>query len=95
MLIGTGQAEVRTQRVVMAAPPGCKQAVAQSRMVCLTGSNCQREISQILESCSASTAASCADAREEMRQHCRQAAPWYGTRECQAAVQQVGHYCER
>jgi hypothetical protein len=84
-----------------AAPPppqrlvalSCKQAVSESRMVCLTGSNCQREISPILRTCHAPDRASCSAAREELRTYCAPQSKWYGTRECEEALAQVSHYC--
>lgn len=71
----------------------CKQAVSQSRLVCLTGSNCQREISPILRTCNALERASCADARQELRTYCAPQSKWYGSRECEDALVQVSHYC--
>ena len=29
----------------------CKQAISQSRMICLTGANCQKEIGALLRAC--------------------------------------------
>jgi hypothetical protein len=83
------------QRELATAPPSCKQAVAQSRMLCVTGSHCQREISAILDACSRSSAASCVAARDDLRAYCSEVSPWYGTRECDAALKQVRHYCGR
>jgi|SRR5688572_20608310 len=75
--------------------PSCKEAVAQSRMICLTGTDCQREISQILRACSPSYHAACATARGDLRASCRTPSAFDGFRECNAALQQVGHYCAR
>lgn len=83
------------QYKLVTAPPSCKQAVAQSRMLCVTGSHCQREISSILQACSQSSAASCVEARGDLRTYCSEVSPWYGTRECDAALKQVRHYCDR
>lgn len=78
------------------APPSCAQAVARSRMICVTGSDCQREISEVLRVCTASdNAASCLQAREDVRTQCASGEPWYGTRGCEAALKQVAHYCGR
>lgn len=76
-----------------AASESCRQAVSQSRLVCLTGSNCQREISPILRTCNALERASCADARQELRTYCAPQSKWYGSRECETALTQVSHYC--
>lgn len=76
------------------APPACTQAVAQSRMICLSGSQCQREISAILRACPAA-AKSCVEAREELRVYCGTPLPWDGSRQCDGAVRQVAHYCGR
>ena len=75
--------------------PSCKEAVAQSRMICLTGTNCQREISQILRACAPSYHAACATARGDLRASCRTPSAFDGFRECNAALQQVRHYCAR
>ena len=79
----------------VAAATVCRQAVAQSRMICLSGSNCQREISPILRACSTSTQASCLASREDVRNHCATQTTWQGSRECEGALQQVSHYCGR
>jgi hypothetical protein len=73
--------------------PSCRQAVSQSRLVCLSGSNCQREISPILRTCNQPQHASCAAAREDLRAQCAPQSPWYGSRECEDALRQVSHYC--
>lgn len=75
------------------SPVNCRQAVSQSRLLCLTGSNCQREISPVLRTCKAPERAACAAARADLRTHCAAQSPWYGSRECESALLQVGHYC--
>ena len=80
---------------VAIAGMSCAQAVSQSRLVCLSGSNCQREISPILRTCNVPEHASCAAAREDLRTHCTPQSPWYGSRECESALRQVSHYCDR
>lgn len=80
---------------VSLASTSCRQAVSQSRLVCLSGSNCQREISPILRTCNQPQHASCAAAREDLRMQCAPQSPWYGSRECEDALQQVSHYCGR
>ena len=77
------------------ASTSCRQAVSQSRLVCLSGSNCQRAISPILRTCNQPQHASCAAAREDLRARCAPQSPWYGSRECEEALQQVSHYCGR
>lgn len=79
----------------VAAATMCRQAVAQSRMICLSGSNCQREISPILRACGSSTQAACLASREDVRSHCAAQTTWQGSRECEGALQQVSHYCGR
>jgi hypothetical protein len=78
---------------VSVASTSCRQAVSQSRLVCLSGSNCQREISPILRTCNQPQHASCAAAREDLRAQCAPQSPWYGSRECEDALRQVSHYC--
>ena len=78
---------------VTLASPSCQQAVSQSRLVCLTGSNCQREISPILRTCNVPERASCAEARAELRTYCAPQSTVYGSRECEDALVQVSHYC--
>jgi len=85
----------QSTRHVAVAGGGCKQAISQSRLLCLTGSNCQREISPVLRTCHAPQRASCTAAREDLRAHCSTQSPWYGSRECESALRQVGHYCDR
>ena len=70
----------------------CKQAISQSRMICLTGANCQKEIGAVLRACDASPAA-CTAARSELRTHCGKELPFDGSRECEGALRQVGRYC--
>lgn len=72
----------------------CKQAISQSRMICLTGANCQKEIGAVLRDCDASPAA-CTAARYELRTHCGKELPFDGSRECEGALKQVGRYCDR
>lgn len=76
-----------------AAAGVCKQAISQSRMICLTGANCQKEIGAVLRACDASPAA-CAAARYDLRTHCGKELPFDGSRECEGALRQVGRYCE-
>ena len=64
-------------------------------MICITGSECQKEISELLHACETSQAASCVQARDDVRKQCTSGSPWYGTRECNAAVEQLAHYCDR
>lgn len=80
---------------LLVAAKSCKQAVTQSRLICLSGANCQREISPILRACNASGQASCSAAREDLQTYCGAQSPWYGSRECEGALQQVSHYCGR
>ena len=79
----------------VAAGTLCRQAVAQSRTICLSASHCQREISPILRACSSSTRAACLASREEVRNHCAAQTTWQGSRECEGALQQVSLYCGR
>jgi|SRR5690606_15940642 len=72
----------------------CTEAVKQSRMVCLSGNDCQKEISQILKSCTAPQPA-CKEARTELVARCGKQSKWQGTRECEDAIEQVRHYCAR
>lgn len=94
-----GQAAGPTQpgapRQVVAAADSCRQAVSQSRLVCLSGFNCQREISPVLRSCAPADSTACMAARDELRTHCAPQSRWYGSRECDAALTQVSHYCGR
>lgn len=94
-LLGTAYGASGHGDDVAAVQANCRQAVAQSRMVCVTGANCQKEISPILRACSRSSTASCIAAREEVLSHCRAVLPWYGSRECEEAARQVSDYCER
>lgn len=71
----------------------CREAVGDSRMICVTGEECQKEISSILAACGASNSPACAAARDEMRRTCSRESPWYGTRKCEAALSQVGRRC--
>lgn len=73
---------------------GCREAIQQSRMVCLTGNDCQKEISQILKACNAPQPA-CKEARNDLVARCGKQSKWQGTRECEAAIDQVRHYCAR
>lgn len=75
-----------------AAAGVCKQAISQSRMICLTGASCQKEIGAVLRACDASPAA-CAAARYDLRTHCGKELPFDGSRECEGALRQVGRYC--
>lgn len=77
------------------ASSSCSQAISQSRLLCLSGSNCQREISPILRSCNSTDQGACAAARDELRAACASPLPWYGSLECESAVRQVRHYCGR
>ena len=72
----------------------CKQAIYQSRMICLTGANCQKEIGAVLRACDAPPA-DCAAARYELRTHCGKELPFDGSRECKGALKQVATYCGR
>ena len=84
---------VRSAQQLAVAGVSCRQAVSQSRLLCLTGSNCQREISPVLRTCNATDRTSCAAARADLRTHCAAQSPWYGSRECESALLQVSHYC--
>ena len=86
------QAAADGKRII--APPSCRQAVSESRMICVSGNECQKEISLVLRVCDASTAASCVAARDDLRVFCSQPMPWDGSRGCESALRQVGHYCE-
>jgi hypothetical protein len=86
-------AAAEEKRIV--APPSCRQAVSQSRMVCVSGNDCQKEISLVLRVCDASAAASCVAARDDLRVFCSQPMPWDGSRGCESALRQVSHYCGR
>ena len=77
-----------------AAAAFCKQAISQSRMICLTGANCQKEIGAVLRACDIPPAA-CAAARYELRTHCGKELPFDGSRECEGALKQVSRYCGR
>jgi hypothetical protein len=71
----------------------CSAAVSDSRMLCLSGGRCVREISRILHSCSKPGHAACAAAREDLRSYCGRESDWYGTRECNIAVGQIPARC--
>lgn len=74
--------------------PSCRDAVEQSRMICITGSNCQKEISRILQACRVSNPSpACTTAREDLRTQCGHPAPFDSTRNCNAALKQVSEYC--
>jgi len=83
-----------TTRTVVASL-SCTDAISQSRLLCLSGSNCQREISPILRSCNSTDQAACVAARGELRAACASPLPWYGSLGCESAVRQVHHYCGR
>ena len=83
-----------TTRTVVASL-SCSDAISQSRLLCLSGSNCQREISPILRSCSSTDQPACVAARDGLRAACASPLPWYGSLECESAVRQVHHYCGR
>jgi hypothetical protein len=96
LLLGAAHAAPQESSKPTSLPDAaCKRAVAQSRMVCVSGTNCQREISEVLHASNASRAPACASAREELRSKCASPTPWYGSKECQGALDQVGHYCAR
>ena len=95
LLVFCAQAAAQEPPKPVRAPPSCRQAIAQSRMICVTSDDCQREISEVLRVCNSSHAASCVQARDDVRTQCTSGAPWYGTRGCEAALKQVAHYCGR
>ena len=70
------------------------RGVGQAEQQCVSGNECQKEISLVLRVCDASTAASCVAAREDLRLFCSQPMPWDGSRGCESALRQIGHYCE-
>ena len=49
----------------------CNEAVARSRMICVSSTNCQREIGEILRACRAPDDATCATARRDLRAQVR------------------------
>jgi hypothetical protein len=73
----------------------CNEAVARSRMICVSSTNCQREIGEILRACRAPDDATCAMARRDLRAKCGAQSPWDGFPECNAALQQIQYKCER
>ena len=89
-----GLAAAPRTELALASAGACRQAVSHSRMVCLSGAHCQQEISPVLRSCRP-TEGACAAAHEELRAQCGRQLPWYGSRECRAALEQVSHYCAR
>lgn len=93
VLAGVAHAEERALQWVNAAR--CKEAVSESRLLCVSGARCVREISLILRSCDAQAGSSCALAREALRDACGRESDWYGSRDCHKAVQEVGARCAR
>ena len=89
-----GIASAPRDEMKLAAGNTCRQAVSHSRLVCLSGANCQQEISPVLRSCNA-TRDACRAAQEELRAQCGRQLPWYGSRECSAALREVSQYCAR
>lgn len=93
VLAGVAHAEERTLQRVSAE--SCKDAVSQSRMLCVSGARCVREIGLILRACATHTGSSCAVARDQLRDACGRESDWYGSRDCHKAVQEVGARCAR
>jgi hypothetical protein len=73
----------------------CNEAVAKSRMICVSRTNCQREIGEILRACRASDDAVCAMARRDLRAKCGGQSPWDGFADCNAALEQIQYKCAR
>lgn len=76
-----------------ASAASCKKAVFDSRMLCLSGAYCVREISLILRSCGGKPGSPCAAARDELRESCGRESDWYGTRDCHKALERMGAHC--
>jgi hypothetical protein len=88
-------ADAVAQEKRLIAPPNCRQAVSESRLICLNGSDCQREISRVLQICDTPTTPACMAARDELRTYCSKPLPWDSSRGCDGALRQVAHYCGR
>ena len=95
LLVAPAHAAAAGEATRAGAHESCRNAVGDSRMICVSGENCQKEISSILAACSASKSPPCAAAREDVRKTCSRESPWYGTRQCQAALEQIARRCDR
>lgn len=81
-----------TVQVASAETP-CKSAVSQSRMLCVSGAMCVRELSSILRSCASHGRAACNSAREALLASCGGQTDWYGTDDCRGALREVEAHC--
>ena len=62
-----GRAPVQTADRPLAAASDCRRATSDSRLICLSGSDCQREIGRILQACNSADLPSCTAARQDLR----------------------------
>jgi hypothetical protein len=74
--------------------PSCNEAIAESRMICVSSTNCQREIGEILRACRASDHA-CEAARRDLIAKCGPPSSRDGSTECNTALEQVKYKCAR